>query len=627
MTTRIPSKSVTPSVQTKPAAPKQAPVAAKPPARATFGNEFSSGRGSALRAKALNVTGARLPPPIKSGSASPSSLLTESIGDGSANCLERAYAAAGPKDSVTLLRDTRDPVGHAVVERADGSVFDPTTRKAYGSMNEYLAANPRYELRPEAQARNIPKAALAAVFATPAGSRARQEALAAAGLSTLARVKLADGPISTKDAIDQIKRLLEESFPSNIDVTHDDLLAISDVLERVPPDQLSAVMAGLSDADLQKWIGEMNSGGILGTGGLDGSERAELFGLLAQNLDPTQAARFLTALESGEQIAQFGDAYLAQATPDEKVAFLQVIGQTDFPDGERGGTGHVIATALASLTSDPTHLAEAVNVLSQQNLQDGLIAAGEARWNPMGPFGGQQQFQNLGAMQRIVDAIANSGDPRARAASFEALGFVLREVVRGNAPMQDMEAVADSISSMMTTLLGRDPAAVLAQLSGDGGIDPTGKAITAWASEQLRNGGGALGQIAELLRATDLTSPGANNRYDNAFLAGYFAGGVFKAVDSLQVTDLFPDAALLQLASLVVAFRTDPATGILLDGVLSAAERETIERAMREGGASVRRAILGLLGVQLSPGNDNGTAVGGFEQGLFAVYGGELYEK
>jgi hypothetical protein len=77
------------------------------------------------------------------------SLRTEKIGDGHANCLERAYDLAGPNDSVVLLDHTNgDGGGHAVVQAADGSITDPNDRvgpdgkrKTYKDINAYIAAH------------------------------------------------------------------------------------------------------------------------------------------------------------------------------------------------------------------------------------------------------------------------------------------------------------------------------------------------------------------------------------------------------------------------------------------------------------------------------------------------------
>jgi len=74
------------------------------------------------------------------------SLHDEVLGDGQANCLERAYDLAGPNDSVLMLDDKLDDSGHAVVRHADGSISDPNNPdKKYASIADYLKANSRYQ--------------------------------------------------------------------------------------------------------------------------------------------------------------------------------------------------------------------------------------------------------------------------------------------------------------------------------------------------------------------------------------------------------------------------------------------------------------------------------------------------
>ncbi|MCP3144318.1 hypothetical protein [Pyxidicoccus xibeiensis] len=437
----------------------------------------------------------------------------------------------------------------------------------------------------------------------------------------------ASGPLTPEQATAEVQRLLSSNLID--DVSHDDLMAIEAVLRRVPADQVSQVVANLSDAELEQWVSDLNDPGLLGGGpfrGLNTEERSGLFTFLADNLAASQAARFFTTLDRPEQMVEFGEAFIQRGDVHDRLGFLMSVGQTSFSEGERAASGQVIAAALDSLTSDPGRLAIGVRMLSEQNLQDGLLKAAGVGFNPMGPFGGQLQYTQMDRLQRIVGAVAGTEDHEARAAMFDGMGYVVREMVRGQTPVQDMEAVADQMTGMMTGLLSDDLGSVISHLSGANGLDPTGSALTTYAREQMLDGGGTLGVLAEQMRGRDLHAAGADGRYDNAFLAGYFAGAVLRAVDSLTPADLLgPNAALLDLANLVVSFRTDPATGTLLAAVVSEAERASIGQAMSQGTEAVRNAILDLLGMELSPGNDNGTSLGGFEQGLFAVYGAELY--
>lgn len=585
--------------------------------RVGFGGQLVAGGEGALRTSTQPRTGVRS-----------SSLLTEGIGDGSANCLERAYAAAGPNDSVTLLRDRRDSTGHAVVERADGTVFDPSTARSFATMEAYLAQNANYELRPEPQARRIPRSTLENVFSNPPNSPARQQAIEAAGLSGIAEVSVADPP-TPEEALAQIQELLKDGLFN--DVSHDDMMAIENILRSLPPDQINGVVAGLSDAEIAKWVEDLNDPGIAGMGpwvGLNDTERASLFDLLANNLDPSQAGRYFTALDRPEQMVEFGEAYLDQGDVHERLGFLVSIGNTTFPDGERSASASVIATGLDSLISDPGRLAIAVRGLSSQNLQDALLVESGLWFNDSinTPFSlGQYQFDNMGRLERLTDALATTEDYVARAKVFDGLGDIVRTVVRGDKPVLFPDEVANQMTGMMTDMISNDLPSIVRELSGSAGIDPLGASFVTYAKEQLRQGGGSLGELAGQMRALDLNDP--NNNYGNAFLSGYFAGAVLKAADTLTPEELLgPDyAAMMGVVDLILAFRADPVTGIVAEAAISEAERASIEAAMRNGGAAVREALLQALGVEISPDNDNGTPVGAFEQGLLAVYGSELY--
>src|SRR5689334_16270637 len=63
--------------------------------------------------------------PAKPQVALDSTLRTEVLNDGKAGCLERAAQLARPGDSVLLMNEQGDPVGHALVQHQDGSVTDP----------------------------------------------------------------------------------------------------------------------------------------------------------------------------------------------------------------------------------------------------------------------------------------------------------------------------------------------------------------------------------------------------------------------------------------------------------------------------------------------------------------------
>ena len=125
--------------------------------------------------------------------AAASTLRTERLDDGSVNCLERAFELAEPGDAVLLCRDTRDPVGHAVVLRGDGSVVDPNVPEhAFDGIEQWGAATGnRYE-----PAHVASQEALATVFGLAPGAE-RNQAIATLRLQDAADLAVADARGST----------------------------------------------------------------------------------------------------------------------------------------------------------------------------------------------------------------------------------------------------------------------------------------------------------------------------------------------------------------------------------------------------------------------------------------------
>ncbi|MBN9682279.1 MULTISPECIES: SH3 domain-containing protein [unclassified Corallococcus] len=117
-----------------------------------------------------------------------SNLHTERLGDGSANCLEKAVGLARPGDSIVLMRDASDGVGHALVRRPDGSVVDPnhpTVR--YETLGQWQATHPRYS-----QPVPVPASRMQQVLSTPPGPQ-REALIQKLGLSGVADRRVADG--------------------------------------------------------------------------------------------------------------------------------------------------------------------------------------------------------------------------------------------------------------------------------------------------------------------------------------------------------------------------------------------------------------------------------------------------
>lgn len=93
---------------------------------------------------------------------------------------------------MVLLADSTDPVGHAVVQRQDGTVVDPNEpSREYPSLGAWRATHPDYR-DPQA----IPQRDLKRLFSTPPGP-ARDAAIQELGLQRVASRQVADGLVPT----------------------------------------------------------------------------------------------------------------------------------------------------------------------------------------------------------------------------------------------------------------------------------------------------------------------------------------------------------------------------------------------------------------------------------------------
>jgi hypothetical protein len=140
-----------------------------------------------------------------------STLRTEVLNDGKAGCLERAAQIARPGDSILLMREAGDPVGHALVRHPDGSVTDPNQPGVrYPDLGSYLATHPQYSL-----GASVPQAALQQVLQLPPGS-ARDARIAQLGLQQAADIRVAD-PIVTSSARARARATPDASTENTVD--------------------------------------------------------------------------------------------------------------------------------------------------------------------------------------------------------------------------------------------------------------------------------------------------------------------------------------------------------------------------------------------------------------------------
>jgi|GEM_PF-1783187 len=138
-----------------------------------------------------------------------------------------------------------------------------------------------------------------------------------AGLS-----EAASGSTDVSSAITTISTKLNQEGLFN-DVTHSELRDISTVLSSLNPAQKNQVIAQLSDQQLATLASEIDSNGILGTGGLSKDERVDLFNDVAPALDAKQLNRVYSAFGNSETNIELMDAAAAGTSADKVIAMAE----------------------------------------------------------------------------------------------------------------------------------------------------------------------------------------------------------------------------------------------------------------------------------------------------------------
>ncbi len=140
------------------------------------------------------------------------SLLTEALGDGQANCLEQAVAMARTGEALIYLRDlgtNANNAGHVLLRAGDGSVRDPAGGPNYRSTADWIEAHSASTSQPAYEALgSIDSSAAREILALPVSERAAYiEQSQDSQLRSLAGERVADAvPISEADALNALAR-------------------------------------------------------------------------------------------------------------------------------------------------------------------------------------------------------------------------------------------------------------------------------------------------------------------------------------------------------------------------------------------------------------------------------------
>lgn len=433
-------------------------------------------------------------------------------------------------------------------------------------------------------------------------------------------------------AVDNAINSIKDSLSQGVfdwDVSHGDLKSINDTLADLTPSERNEVIAGMSDAELKSWAGEVH--GSLGS--LDAGERQALFNNLAEGLDAEQMVRMVEAFDASgnpDSVRELGAAVATHGSPDAKQAFVEAMagrtttGDADFnpePTHRNDVTDKLVADpdalavaeVLASLEGE--YFDDAWNALSDSQ-QTAVMQAGIGQAETSSRNGNITNFDSSLA-SRIVDAASTSNDANVKADVFELASEKLAVVQSGGdnggvpfgmgTDTRNAEA-RDALATSMTTLINSDVNAIVARLEV---VDHDGSALVAYVSEQLA--AGREDQVGELItkvqKGDDLqgdpamrfTETDADGQYANAHNLGYLMGAVEAGVRDVtgnrveqaeMIRDIFGGALKIAGVPGGGPAAAGPRTGVdmltneIIDAIVEGYEQEgaTLSDAMYELG-------------------------------------------
>lgn len=355
----------------------------------------------------------------------------------------------------------------------------------------------------------------------------------------------AQQPDPTVDqATQKVKEKLDQSGWFN-DVTNDELHDISATFDGLTPAQRNEVLGRLSDAELKTWAGESGSLGILGTGGINRSEKQALFEDLAAGADAAQLERLSNAFSGEDDAKLLGDAIASHAPPATQLAFVQrMAGKVESNErialqvakaiGGMKNDGTYVDQALAALTDG--QLGAVVKAAQQENLSTHATSTGAAT---------SLLTYDVGPLQAMIDAAATGSSVEQKARLFDSAANVLGEIAKIGSFNLGMAVVKNDAEAKLTQSLSRlitsDTNGVMAELESQ---FRSGKAITTFTKQMIEQGRTEELKVivTQLQRGNDLkgdalqrfSTPNAEGEYANAQVLGYFVGSVHAAAYKMR---------------------------------------------------------------------------------------------
>jgi|GEM_PF-3897109 len=373
-------------------------------------------------------------------------------------------------------------------------------------------------------------------------------------------------------SLDSIRANLEDGWLDS--VSNQELQDNTAIIDQLDSQNANAVIAGLSDEELGKWISEINEGGFLG-GGLDATERDALYDVLAADLEPDQLIRVHDSLDTEDQRTELIDSIATESivqvrgavierlapraldTPTELHPQLLGIGGTLREVGDDDALA--IGRLLGSLNGYPAALDAAVASLGDETLEAVLVAGIQESSLTHVVANGNTGSATTSVLFDpsvtigVIEAATAGASVQTRTRVFDLASRRIDDVRATDTLLQpnvSAGGVAGSLSDALGGLLASDTNGIVTALES-GSVSEShryGNGLSSYTTEVIRQGDTkplteaiAKLQSGEALKADPeaflsqhtVNAQGARN-YQNASNLGYFVGAVHEGIDAIE---------------------------------------------------------------------------------------------
>lgn len=365
-------------------------------------------------------------------------------------------------------------------------------------------------------------------------------------------------PVTVDNAVKDIRHHMESGIFNP--VTHDDMRAVAKTLKDLSSSDACEVIKTLGDDELRSIADEINDGGWFGTGGLEQSEKTDLFNEMARDLGGAELAKFAKGFDrtqgwqtaearlgADDNITQIARAVSQHGTATTQLEFVKELAgastdqtaiETTQETRRHDPQARAIAEVISGMGNDPATAEKALEMLTPEQRSAMLQAATNEKLRVASGLGGGAAavLTDVGTFEKLMNVTSRIGDADTKARVFADASAELKGLLGD-------KSAADRVRASMGQVLLSDVNGVVGELASNRETS-NGSALATYVKASLNaKDFSTLGEIQAQLSLGNgknedpvarfeqtVTSPSGAPRYANAERAGYFAGALSGAV-------------------------------------------------------------------------------------------------